>query len=109
MTYNAERYTYRVMWSEEDAEFVGLCLEMPSLSWLATSQGEALNGITRVVADVLKDMAKSGEPAPQPISAKKHRGKMLVRVPPELHRELEMEAAEQKVSVNRLISMKLAR
>lgn len=27
-------YTYRVSWSEEDAEFVATCAEFPGLSWL---------------------------------------------------------------------------
>jgi hypothetical protein len=30
-----DKYTYRVTWSEYDAEYVGLCIEFPSLSWLA--------------------------------------------------------------------------
>ena len=30
----ADKYTYRVIWSDEDSEFVGLCAELPSLSWL---------------------------------------------------------------------------
>ncbi len=30
----AEKYTYRVQCSEQDGEFVGLCAEFPSLSWL---------------------------------------------------------------------------
>ena len=29
-----DRYTYRITWSEEDQEYVGLCVEFPSLSWL---------------------------------------------------------------------------
>ncbi len=29
-----DKYTYRVMWSEEDQEYIGLCAEFPSLSWL---------------------------------------------------------------------------
>ena len=44
---NAERYAYRVVWSEEDREYVGLCAEMPSLSWLEKSQEAALRGIVR--------------------------------------------------------------
>jgi len=28
-------YTYRVTWSAEDNEYVGLCSEFPSLSWLS--------------------------------------------------------------------------
>ena len=45
--HTSEKYTYRVTWSEEDQEHVGLCAEFPSLSWLAASTGEALNGITK--------------------------------------------------------------
>jgi predicted HicB family RNase H-like nuclease len=102
-----ERYTYRVMWSEEDQEHVGLCAEFPSLSWLAASQREALHGITKLVADVLKDMARGKEPLPAPLSLREFKGKIALRVPPEQHRELAMEAAEQGVSLNRLISKKL--
>jgi hypothetical protein len=27
-----DRYTYRVTWSDEDKEYIGLCAEFPSLS-----------------------------------------------------------------------------
>ena len=106
---NPEKYTYRVIWSEEDQEHVGLVAEFPSLSWLADSQGEALSGITKLVTDVLKDMAKAKEPIPAPLSLRKYKGHIAVRVPPAQHRELAMEAAEEGVSINRLISRKLAR
>ncbi len=107
-TPSAEKYTYRVMWSEEDQEYVGLCAEFPSLSWLAASQGAALVGITKVVGEVLKDMVRSKEPIPEPLSVRAFKGKIALRVPPEQHRELAMEAAEQRVSLNRLISKKLS-
>ena len=32
-----DRYAYRVTWSEEDDEYVGLCAESPSLSLLAST------------------------------------------------------------------------
>lgn len=57
-----DRYTYRVTWSEEDEEYVGLCAEFPSLSWLAAGPEAALQGIRRVVSEVVADMAASGEP-----------------------------------------------
>lgn len=106
-TTSAEKYTYRVMWSEQDREYVGLCAELPSLSWLAGTQGEALSGITKLVAGVLKDMAKSKEPIPEPLSLRRFKGSIALRIPPGQHRELAMEAAEQGVSLNRLISKKL--
>jgi len=51
-----DKYTYRVTWSETDEEYVGLCAEFPSLSWLATSPEAALKGIRNVVAEVISDM-----------------------------------------------------
>lgn len=35
---DARHYTYRVIWSEEDQEFIGLCAEFPSLSHLDEDQ-----------------------------------------------------------------------
>lgn len=104
----ADRYAYRVIWSDEDEEFVGLCAEFPSLSWLAPSQAEALNGIVRAVDGILEDMSASSEPIPEPLAAKKYSGVIKVRLSPQQHRKLSMEAAEEKMSLNRLVVSKLA-
>ena len=104
-----DRYTYRVTWSEEDSEYVGLCAEFSSLSWLAPTPGVALEGIRQVVADVVVDMKASGELVPEPIAVRRYSGKFMVRIPPEVHRRLALEAAEVGVSLNRLASAKLGR
>lgn len=104
-----DRYTYRVTWSEEDGEYIGLCVEFASLSWLAPDPEAALHGIRQVVADVVADLQKNGEPVPEPLAAKKYSGNFMVRVPPELHRHLVLEAAEAGISLNRLASDKLSR
>jgi len=54
-----DKYTYRVLWSEEGEEFVGLCVELPSLSWLAETSEEALIGIRAIVKDCVSDMTKN--------------------------------------------------
>lgn len=46
-------YAFTSSWSEGDKEYVGLCVQYPSLSWLAATKDEALVGIMRVVVDVL--------------------------------------------------------
>ena len=102
-----DKYTYRVTWSEADEEYVGLCSEFPSLSWLATSPEAALKGIRNVVAEVISDMMHNGESVPQPIATKRYSGKFMVRIPPDVHRQLAIEAAEAGVSLNRLASSKL--
>ncbi len=109
MAMKNDHYTYRVTWSEEDHEYVGLCAEFPSLSWLAKTQEAALKGIRNVVADVIKDMKKNGEEIPQPLANKNYSGKFMVRVPPEVHRSLAIQAAESGVSINRLVSTRLSR
>ncbi|MDK2661644.1 hypothetical protein [Cupriavidus consociatus] len=59
-----DHYTYRVTWSAEDEEFVGLCAEFSSLSWLAGSPDEVLAGIRQVVTETVKDMRANGEKIP---------------------------------------------
>jgi predicted HicB family RNase H-like nuclease len=108
MVLRNDHYTYRVTWSEADNEYVGLCAEFPSLSWLARTPEAALKGIRKVVAGVVKDMQESGEPVPDPIASRLYSGKFMVRVPPEVHRKLAVQAAEAGVSLNRLASSKLA-
>jgi predicted HicB family RNase H-like nuclease len=108
MVPEVDKYTYRVTWSEEDGEFVGLCAEFPSLSWLGQSPEAALKGIRGVVFECISDMANSGEAIPAPIATRQYSGKFMVRVPPEVHRHLAIEAAESGVSLNRIASAKLA-
>ncbi len=103
-----EHYTYRVTWSAEDGEHVGLCAELPSLSWLAATPEAALKGIRKVVAEAVADMQVSGEPVPAPLAEKHYSGEFRVRIPPHLHRTLALQAAESGVSLNRLASAKLA-
>ena len=102
-----DRYTYRVTWSGNDNEHVGLCAEFPGLSWLAKSPEAALKGIRNVVADVVADMQKTGEKLPEPIACKRFSGKFMVRLLPEQHRNLAFQAAETGVSLNRLACAKL--
>jgi predicted HicB family RNase H-like nuclease len=108
MVLETDKYTYRVTWSEEDDEFVGLCAEFPSLSWLSVDPEEALKGVRALVKECVEDMVQNGESFPIPISTRKYSGKFMVRVPPEVHKHLATEAAESGVSLNRIASAKLA-
>lgn len=103
-----DHYTYRVTWSAEDGEHVGLCAEFPSLSWLAKTPERALTGIRGVVAECVKDMEANAEQVPEPIAERRYSGEFKVRIPPQQHRRLAIEASEQGVSLNRLVSAKLA-
>ena len=71
MVLKNDHYTYRVTWSEEDNEYVGLCAEFASLSWLSKTQEEALKSIRKLVADMTEDMKSNCEAIPEPIAIAK--------------------------------------
>ena len=108
MIRESDKYTFRVTWSEEDEEFIGLCAEFPSLSWLAESPEASLKGIRKVVRNCIKDMESCGEDVPPALASKNYSGKFMVRIPPDVHRKLAVKAAESGVSLNRIASVKLA-
>jgi predicted HicB family RNase H-like nuclease len=108
MALKNDRYTYRVTWSEDDNEYVGLCAEFPSLSWLAGTPEAALKGIRKLVGDVVKDMLNNCETVPEPIACKQYSGKLSVQVTPDAHRVLAIQAAEAGVSVSRVARSKLS-
>ena len=54
------------------------------------------------------ELLKEGEKIPDPIASKNYSGKFIVRVPPDVHRHLALEAAESGVSINRIVSAKLS-
>lgn len=104
---NINHYTYRVTWSEEDQEHVGLCAEFPSLSFLAKAPADAFAGIVDVVRVAVEDMQASGEKIPQPLAEMDFSGKFVVRVSSHVHRSLAIQAAEQGLSINKLVNYKL--
>jgi len=53
-------------------------------------------------------MQSKGEDVPQPFATRNYSGKFTVRVPPDVHRKLQIQAAESKVSFNRLVNAKLS-
>lgn len=97
----AALYRYSVQWSPEDQEFAATVLEFPSLSWLDEDQFEALRGIERLVSVVIEELSQTGDPVPLPISSQTFSGRLNLRVSPELHRKLAIEAADHGVPLNK--------
>ena len=77
MALKNDRYTYRVTWSQEDKEYIGLCVEFPSLSWLDKTPENALRGIRQVVSDVVEDMLVNHEKMPEPIAIKQYSSELI--------------------------------
>ena len=62
-----DRYTYRVFWSEEDREYVGVCEEFEFLSHLDETPEKAFAGIRDLVADSVRWLREKNQPVPDPV------------------------------------------
>lgn len=102
------RYTYRVEWSPDHGEYVGRCIEFPSLSNWAVTAREALTGIEQAVDEHVAERRREEFEVPEPLTERLYSGKFVVRTSPALHARLVVEAAEQGVSMNQWVVQKLA-
>ena len=102
MDIKADEHTYRVFWSDKDEGYVTTVAEFPSLSHIADQQQDALSAVVPV-GNVLSDMAEAGEQPPVPLGRRQFSGKFPLRMTPEQHRRVAIEAAEAHVSINQLL------
>jgi len=56
----------------------------------------------------IKAARKMGQEIPRPVDEKKYSRKFALRLPPSLQRELDFDAKEEGISMNQLITYKLA-
>lgn len=96
----AGRYTYRIEWDVQSGRYVGRCLEFPSLTADGETQAVALDEISSLVETGIDILEENRDEVPSPLSERKFRGRIPLRVPPATHRRLAMEAAEQQISLN---------
>lgn len=103
----AEHYLYSVGWSEADESFVARVAEFSSLAAHGDTQEDALRELKSVVEFVLNDLRESGEPIPEPFGKRSFSGRLVLRMPEYMHRQLALEAMRQGISLNQLLNLKL--
>jgi predicted HicB family RNase H-like nuclease len=103
----ADHYTYRIAWSAHDSEYIATVVEFPSLSWCAKTRESALDGLTSVVEEVLRDMLAEGEEIPKPWDERTFSGKFNLRLGADLHKQVALDAAERQESINTYIVKRL--
>lgn len=102
--YKAQDYTYTVFWSENDNAWIGVAGEFKSMSYIdEDDQLEAFAGIVELVRETLEEIYGDGDEPPAPFSKRSYSGTFPLRMTPEQHRRLAMEAAEMGVSMNQLV------
>src|SRR5260370_41609729 len=82
-----KKFLYSVGWSEEDEAFIARVAEFPSLAAHGDTQEDALREIKEVVRCVLSDLKENKEPIPEPLGKRSFRGRLVLRMPDNLHRK----------------------
>jgi hypothetical protein len=70
----ADKYTYRILWSEGDCRYVGVCTEFPDLRVTATTTLGALAGIQRRVGEEIESLHRARKATPTPLAYSVLRG-----------------------------------
>lgn len=106
--HSSEKYSYETSWSEQDAAFIARVQEFPSLAAHGESPEQALGELRSLVAFVLEELREEGSPIPIPLSLRDYSGRFNVRIPPELHRALVLDATRANMSLNSYVLYKLS-
>ena len=103
------RYSVVVAWSDEDAEYVATSPEWPDLSWLASSEAEAIRGLRGVMRDAIDVLEEQGAHLPSPRPQPAYSGQLRLRMPKSLHQAMAARADQEGVSLNTLALTYLSR
>ena len=102
-----DHYTYREEWSAEDNAYIARCLEFPSLATHGPNPEAALLELRALVADIVEEMRSNKESVPEPLGIRPYSGKLVLRLPKNVHRDIAIRAAEEGVSINQFLLSKL--
>jgi predicted RNase H-like HicB family nuclease len=98
------RYPKQVFWSDDDDGFIAVAPDLPGSSAFGESEAEALAELDQAIEAWIEAARAAGNPIPDPSEpARQHSGKLLVRMPRSLHRDLANQAEREGVSLNLLI------
>lgn len=103
-------FPYRILvrYSEEDAGYIAVVPELRGCSAWGKSETAAIKSVKQAADAWLASAKASGIPIPDPIDKQRMSGRYALRMPPDLHRSLVLEAKAEGLSLNQLIVHKLA-
>lgn len=93
---------------DEDGDFLAHFIELPNVSAFANSPEDALRELKIAWEGVKESYRKHNESIPMAPAKKEYSGQFNVRIDKRVHRELAIEAAQAGLSLNALVSQKLA-
>jgi predicted RNase H-like HicB family nuclease len=109
---DSNRYPAEVFWSEEDSGFIAIAPDLPGCSAFGLTQQEALAELQDAMAAWIEAAHSAGNPIPEPSDPAReadYSGKVLLRMPRDLHARLARLAKTETVSLNQYIVYLLTR
>jgi antitoxin HicB len=97
------RYPTNVFWSDEDDGFIAVATDLPGCSAFGETQPEALAELQDAITAWIEAARSAGNPIPEPskpAEEAEYSGKVLLRMPRDLHARLARLAKTQTVSLN---------
>ena len=101
-------YERKVFYSKEDGGWIALAPELPGCSAFGKTSAGALRELETAVELWLETAKSKKWSVPAPLAAKKPAGKVLLRLPKELHQDYLSLATEEGVSLNQYMLYVLA-
>lgn len=104
----AGRYVKLVQWSNEDGCFVGTCPALFFGGVHGDDEVQVYRDLVAAVEDVIEGKLAGKQKLPEPTAGRKFSGKIPLRIAPELHAALVVQAESKRESLNRYIEGKLS-
>jgi predicted RNase H-like HicB family nuclease len=109
MTIMIDLYERKVFYSKEDRGWIAVAPELPGCSAFGKSSARALRELDTAI-ELWLEAAKSKKwNVPKPLAGKETAGKVLLRLPRELHKDYLSLATSEGISLNQYMLYVLAR
>jgi antitoxin HicB len=103
---DVNRYPAQVFWSDEDDGYIAVATDLPGCSSFGESEADALAELRDAICAWIEAAKSAGNPVPAPSDPAKeleYSGKLLVRMPRDLHAHLARLAKHEAVSLNQCV------
>jgi predicted HicB family RNase H-like nuclease len=104
----AKRYVKLVEWSEEDNCFVGSAPPLIGECCHGATEAKVIDQLTGIVEEWVKTLLEDGEKLPEATANKLYSGKFIIRLRPELHKVLALQALAKGESLNQFVVERLS-
>lgn len=105
----AYSYSFNVFYSNDDEKYIAVSPEFgDQMAGVGDTADEALKEAESSLRLLIEDYEAEGETLPSPRKAQEYSGKLSLRIPKSLHKQISRFAEEEGVSINQYIVSKLS-